>query len=236
MTLIISLDAYRQELSVRERAEATISKYIHDVRAFLAWCGVHYAEDLTKAQVLRWRDTQAQSSAPATVNAAVAAVNGFLRFIGRGDCCVRPLRVQRTLYRERRLELTREEYFRLLRAAERVSEQTVCMLETLCATGIRVSELRYITVQAVRQGFTTVRNKGKCRTILLPKRLQVLLKRYCKARKVISGPVFVGIHGQPVRCLAADEAAVHHSPGCAREGLPSQLAASVCSMLLSDTA
>ena len=198
MTLIISLDAYRQELSVRERAEATISKYIHDVRAFLAWCGVHYAEDLTKAQVLRWRDTQAQSSAPATVNAAVAAVNGFLRFIGRGDCCVRPLRVQRTLYRERRLELTREEYFRLLRAAERVSEQTVCMLETLCATGIRVSELRYITVQAVRQGFTTVRNKGKCRTILLPRRLQAQLKRYCKTRKVISGPVFVGRHAQPI--------------------------------------
>ena len=125
-------------------------------------------------------------------------MNGFLRFIGRGDCCVRPLRVQRTLYRERRLELTREEYFRLFHAAERVSEQTVCMLETLCATGIRVSELRYITVQAVGQGFTTVRNKGKCRTILLPRRLQARLKRYCKTRRITSGPAFVGRHGQPV--------------------------------------
>ena len=219
MSLMRELENYKQELLAQEHAEATISKYIHDVRAFLAWCEARHADSLTKAQVLRWRDTQAQASAPATVNAAVAAVNGFLRFIGRGDCCVRPLRVQRTLYRERRLELTRDEYFRLLRAAERVSEQTVCMLETLCATGIRVSELRYITVQAVRQGFTTVRNKGKCRTILLPKRLQVLLKRYCKARKVISGPVFVGIHGQPVRCLAADEAAVQCSQGCTGEGL-----------------
>ena len=198
MTLINSLDAYRLELSAQERAAATISKYIHDVRAFLVWCETQHAEDLTKAQVLRWRDTQVQGSAPATVNAAVAAVNGFLRFIGRGDCCVRPLRVQRTLYRERRLELTREEYFRLLRAAEQVSEQTVCMLETLCATGIRVSELRYITVQAVRQGFTTVRNKGKCRTILLPQRLQTLLKCYCMNRKMTFGPVFVGKHGQPV--------------------------------------
>ena len=96
------------------------------------------------------------------------------------------------------MELTREEYFRLLRAAERVSEQTVCMLETLCATGIRVSELRYITVQAVRQGFTTVRNKGKCRTILLPQRLQTLLKRYFKNRNMTFGPIFVGRHGQPV--------------------------------------
>ena len=198
MTLMNCLDAYKQELFVRERAEATISKYIHDVRAFLVWCEAQHTESLIKTQVLRWRDEQAQSSAPATVNAAVAAVNGFLRFIGRGDCCVRPLRVQRPLYRERRLELTREEYFRLLRAAEQVSEQTVCMLETLCATGIRVSELRYITVQAVRQGFTTVRNKGKCRTILLPQRLQTLLKRYYKHRNMTFGPIFVGRHGQPV--------------------------------------
>lgn len=116
-------------------------------------------------------------------HAAVAAVNGYLRFIDRSDCCVHPLRVQRTLYRERRLELTREEYFRLLRTAEQVSEQTVCMLETICATGIRVSELRYITVEAVRQGFATVRNKGKCRTILLPRKLQTLLIRFCKSRK-----------------------------------------------------
>ena len=198
MNLMNKLETYRQELYLQERAEATISKYIHDVRTFLIRCETQHAEFLTKAQVLHWRDEQARDSAPATVNAAVAAVNGFLRFIGRGDCCVRPLRVQRTLYRERRLELTREEYFRLLRAAEQVSEQTVCMLETLCATGIRVSELRYITVQAVRQGFTTVRNKGKFRTILLPRKLLALLKRYCKNRNVTFGSVFVGRHVQPI--------------------------------------
>lgn len=192
------LEAYRQELLAQERAEATVGKYAHDVQAFLSWCGVCHGEQLSKALVLRWRDAQAQERAPATVNAAVAAVNGFLRFIGRGDCCIRPLRVQRTLYRERRLELTREEYFRLLRAAARASEQTVCILETLCATGIRVSELRYITVQAVHQGIATVRNKGKCRTILLPRRLQTLLKRYCKSRRITSGPVFIGRRGQPL--------------------------------------
>ena len=107
MYLMKKLEAYRQELYLQERAEATISKYIHDVRAFLVGCGARHADSLTKAQVLCWRDTQAQNSAPATANAAVAAVNGFLHFIGRGDCCVRPLRVQRTLYREQRLELTR---------------------------------------------------------------------------------------------------------------------------------
>lgn len=202
MKMMNDLEGYIQELLAQERAEATIQKYVHDVRAFLVWCGSESVDRLTKAQVLRWRDAQAQCSAPATVNAAVAAVNGYLRFIDRSDCCVRPLRVQRTLYRERRLELTREEYFRLLRTAEQVSEQTVCMLETLCATGIRVSELRYITVQAVRQGYATVRNKGKCRTILLPRKLQTLLMRYCKSRRITAGHIFTGKHGQPVSRFA----------------------------------
>ena len=198
MTLNKQLEHYIRELALQERADATIQKYAHDVRNFIRWCGEDDGCRLTKDKVIRWRNDLAQTKAPATVNAAVAAVNGFLRHIGRIDCCVRPLKVQRMLYRECRLELTRKEYFRLLDAAGRVSEQTVCMLETLCATGIRVSELRYITVQAVRQGFTTVRNKGKCRTILLPRRLQARLKRYCKTRRITSGLLFVGRHGQPV--------------------------------------
>ncbi|MGN0745971.1 MAG: tyrosine-type recombinase/integrase, partial [Aristaeellaceae bacterium] len=198
MNLMKKLEDYAHELHNREHAAATIQKYVHDVKNYLGWCDARHLDSQSKDQVLRWRDAQAQDRAPATVNAAVAAVNGFLRFIGRSDCCVRPLRVQRRLYRELRMELTREEYFRLLRAAEGTSEQTAGMLEALCATGIRVSELRYVTVQAVRQGFATVRNKGKCRTILLPRRLQALLKRYCMHRGITSGPVFTGKHGQPL--------------------------------------
>ena len=131
MTLNKHLEHYIRELALQERADATIQKYAHDVRAFIRWCGEEDSRRLTKEQSLRWRSDLAQRKAPATVNAAVAAVNGFLRYIGRIDCCVRPLKVQRTVYRERRLELTREEYFRLLRAAERVSEQLTCMMETI---------------------------------------------------------------------------------------------------------
>ena len=201
MTLNKHLEHYIRELVLQERADATIQKYAHDVGAFIRWCGEEDSRRLTKEQSLRWRSDLAQRKAPATVNAAVAAVNGFLRYIGRIDCCVRPLKVQRTVYRERRLELTREEYVRLLRAAERVSEQLTCMMETICATGIRVSELQYVTVQAVRQGFATVRNKGKCRTILLPRRLQTLLARYCRAQRIVSGAVFCSRSGRPAsRC------------------------------------
>lgn len=192
------LEGYIHELCAQERATATIQKYVHDVREFLNWCGRQCIDSLSKEQVIRWRQEQEENKAPATVNAAVAAVNGFLRFIGRDECCVRPLKVQRALYRERRLELSREEYFRLLRTAERTSEQTACMLETICATGIRVSELRYVTVQAIRKGMATVRNKGKCRTILLPERLRSRLFQYCRACGLTSGPVFIGRHGQPI--------------------------------------
>ena len=107
MTLNKHLEHYIRELVLQERADATIQKYAHDVGAFIRWCGEEDSRRLTKEQSLRWRSDLAQRKAPATVNAAVAAVNGFLRYIGRIDCCVRPLKVQRTVYRERRLELTR---------------------------------------------------------------------------------------------------------------------------------
>lgn len=198
MKLMNQLEGYILELYLQERAAATIQKYVHDVRAFLSWCESQNIKRLTKAQVLCWRDAQAKDRAPATVNAAIAAVNRFLRFVHLDDCCVRLLKVQRTPYREKRVELTREEYFRLLRAASEVSEQTACMLETICSTGIRVSELQYLTVQAIRRGHVTVWNKGKCRTILLPERLRAKLIHYCKEHKIAIGTIFFGRQGKPV--------------------------------------
>lgn len=198
MKLMNQLEGYILELYLQERAAATIQKYVHDVRAFLSWCESQNIKRLTKAQVLCWRAAQAKDRAPATVNAAIAAVNRFLRFVHLDDCCVRLLKVQRTPYREKRVELTREEYFRLLRAASEVSEQTACMLETICSTGIRVSELQYLTVQAIRRGHVTVWNKGKCRTILLPERLRVKLIHYCKEHEIAFGTIFIGRQGKPV--------------------------------------
>lgn len=189
---------YIQKLIMDERAAATIQKYTHDICEFLQWHQSKCEENLSKLLVIQWRMMMEEKKNPATVNAAVAAVNGFLRYIGREDCCVRPLKVQRMLYRERRQELTREEYFRLLQTAAHVSEETACMLETICSTGIRVGELRYITVQAVQQGVATIRNKGKYRTVLLPEKLQVQLRRYCQLQGLTQGPIFINKRGEPI--------------------------------------
>lgn len=191
------LRSYLVSLREKERAESTIQKYAHDVAALLHNCGADDAVSLTKEQIIQYKQRLEEGRSAATVNAAIAAINGFLRFIRREDCCIKPLKVQTSPYRDRQRELTRAEYFRLLDAAKRRSEQTAYMIETICSTGIRVSELRFITVAAVNSGVATVRNKGKCRTIFLPTKLCADLKSYCRKNKITSGSVFIGRHGKP---------------------------------------
>lgn len=195
------LKSYILTLREKERAESTIQKYAHDVTALLQHCGADDAAGLTKEQIIQYKQWLEERRSVATVNAAIAAINGFLRFIGCEDCCVKPLKVQTSPYRDRQRELSRAEYFRLLGAAKRRSEQTAYMIETICSTGIRVSELRFITVAAVNSGVANVRNKGKCRTIFLPTKLCADLKCYCRRNRLTSGSVFVGRKGKPLnRC------------------------------------
>lgn len=192
------IQAYKDFLRAHERSEATIKKYIHDIQSFLAYNDALEAQAIEINQVITWKHHMETTYAPSTVNAAIAAVNGFLEFLGRGDCKVTPLKVQPAPFRSRRRELTRSEYERLLKAAVLVSEQTVCMLETICSTGIRVSELCFITVEAVRQGMAVIRNKGKSRTIFLPTKLSERLKRFCTKSGLHSGSVFLDRKGQPL--------------------------------------
>ena len=140
---------------------------------------------------------------PATINAKLAAVNGFLRFLGRPECCVRQVRRQRRVFREKGRDLSRSEYLRLVQAAKRQGRERLCLvLQTICATGIRVSELRFITGEAVRSGRATVSGKGKCREILLPGQLRVRLKAYLKHCGRWPGqpnaPVFLTAGGRPL--------------------------------------
>lgn len=195
------LNSYIVSLREKERAESTIQKYMHDITVMLRECGSADTISLTKEQIIQHRHWMEEHHSVATVNAAIAAINGFLRFIKREDCCIKPLKVQASPYRDRQRELTRAEYFRLLGAAKRRSEKTAYMIETICSTGIRVSELRFITVAAVNSGVATVRNKGKCRTIFLPTKLCADLKRYCRKNRLASGSVFIGRKGKPLnRC------------------------------------
>lgn len=196
------VQSYEGYLRIRERSEATIQKYIHDIRCFLEQYGICEAETMEKTKVIAWKHHMEASYAPSTVNAAIAAVNGFLEFLGRSDCKVTPLKVQPVAFRAQRKELTRAEYERLLKAAAHVSEQTACMLETICSTGIRVSELCFITVEAVRHGMAIIRNKGKSRTVFLPTKLCERLKKFCAQNSLHTGSIFLDRKGRPLSRFA----------------------------------
>ena len=187
---------YETALQEAEKSAATMEKYLHHVRQFVA----HDAgRRIDKALVLEYKTRLGKLYAPSSANAALAAVNGFLRFWGFESCCVKPFKVQKQVYCSEEKELTREEYVRLVRAAkEKSSERLALLLETICATGIRVSELPYITVEAVARGEAVVHCKGKTRTVFVPAALQKKLRRYLQSQKIQSGPVFITRTGKPM--------------------------------------
>ena len=187
---------YETALQEAEKSAATMEKYLHHVRQFVA----HDAgRRIDKALVLEYKTRLGKLYAPSSANAALAAVNGFLRFWGFESCCVKPFKVQKQVYCSEEKELTREEYVRLIKAAkEKSSERLALLLETICATGIRVSELPYITVEAAVRGEAVVHCKGKTRTVFLPAALQKKLRRYMQSQKIQSGPVFITRTGKPM--------------------------------------
>ena len=139
------------------------------------------------------------SHAPATVNSILAAVNGFFRFMGWKDIAVKLLKIQKALFCDERRELTRAEYARLVSAAQKVgNERLSLVMQTICATGTRVSELRFITVEAVTTGRAEICNQGKRRTVFLPGRLRRLLRKYLQKQKKTAGAVFTTRTGRPL--------------------------------------
>lgn len=181
---------YAKHLRTEERAPGTVEKYVRDARSFLHWLdGRPVSRDLAA----RWRDTLVERGlAPSTVNSMVAALNGLFAHLGLDECRVKSLRVQRRLFRDSSRELTRQEYRRLLDAARvRGQDRLALLMETICATGIRVSEVRSITVEAARAGRTDISLKGKIRTILLPSKLCRKLLRFARQQKTASGEIFL---------------------------------------------
>ena len=185
-----ALAAFAQHLQSRERSAGTIEKYLRDVEALEGWLD---GEPVTRERAAAWRDSLLdQGRAPVTVNSMTAAANQFFAFQGWEDCKIKALRLQRKLFRDDRRELTREEYERLLTAAHSLGrERLALLLETICSTGIRVSEVKYITVEAARAGKAEIALKGKLRTILLPGKLCRKLKKYARAQKTASGEIFL---------------------------------------------
>lgn len=190
------LNAFEKYLIESEKAQATREKYMHDLRCFAG-----YATDrlLDKPLVLEYKAFLEQTYAVRSANSMLAALNSFLRFMGWHDLCVKQFKVQKEAYCSEDKELTKAEYTAIVRAAkQKKNERLSLVVQTICGTGIRVSELQSITVEAVRRGEAIVSCKGKIRKIFIVKALQKKLLRYAAEQGIMSGTLFVTKGGKPL--------------------------------------
>ena len=178
------IQAYADHLRLEEKSAATVEKYLRDVRAFARWLE---GREITKERTAAWKTHLVERGyAPASVNAMLSALNSLLDFLGFGDCRVKFLKVQRRMFRDDSRDLTRSDYNALTAAAKAQNKTRLALLmEAICATGIRVSEVQYITVEAARAGRAEVALKGKIRTILIPSKLCRKLLKYAKQQKTL---------------------------------------------------
>lgn len=182
-------------LSREEKSTATQEKYLRDVQVFSAYAD---GNELTKELVVAWKKNLIERGyAVRSINSMLASINSFLDFIGLSTCKVKNIRIQRQTYCTEDKELTKAEYLRLLEAS-RKNEQLNLVIQTICGTGIRVSELRYFTVEAIRYGEVIVDCKNKTRTILVPGKLKKLLLDYAKRRNIRTGAIFINRSGKPL--------------------------------------
>ena len=193
-TITAYIKDFEFALMENEKSPLTIEKYLRDVRYFLVWLG---ERELVKAEVLAYKAHLVEHYAATSVNSMLSSLAGWLKFIGRGDCCVKTLKLQRTAFCTENRELSREEYVRLLKAAAK-DERLQLLMQTIATTGIRVSEHKFITVEAAKRGLAEVRCKGKIRTILLPRKLCKTLLAYTKKQGIRTGCIFCARSGKPM--------------------------------------
>ena len=188
---------YEKHLRLAEKSSSTIQKYLHDIKKF--YQQLPRGKELTKEVVIQYKESLAEQYAVSTANAILVALNGLFSFLGWFDCRVKPFKQQRCIFRDKERELSEKEYLSLLKAAKRKGNQRLFyIMETLCNTGIRISELQFITAEAVRTGTAVVNCKGKQRKVLLPQKLRKELQNYCKKNCITSGAVFITRTGKPI--------------------------------------
>ena len=192
-----SLERYHQQLIEDERSPETIVKYLRDIRHFFTFLSADKTVD--KETVISYKKHLSQHYKGSSANSMLVAVNGLLTFLGWSECRVKLLRIQRQNFRQADRELTKDEYQRLLHAAKlKQNERLYWLMQTICATGIHVSEHRFITVAAIKTGYARIVNKGKERIVFIPAELKGPLLRFCRSHGVEKGPVFVSRSGRPL--------------------------------------
>lgn len=199
MKRILTIDnikEYIRYLCQQEKATHTQKKYARDLKALFEFLPNGICE---KELLLNWKNYLCEHFAPSTVNSMIAALNGFLSYQNWNDLRIKPLKIQKVLFCQEEKELTKHEYQRLVKAARnRKNQRLSLVLQTICSTGIRVSELRFITVKAVETGRAEVVCKGKRRMVFLPDKLRISLKKYLNQKKIFSGSVFITRNGKPL--------------------------------------
>ena len=190
---------FKNYLRSDEKSENTIEKYLRDVRAFYQYAE---AKEISKSVVMEFKASLVTNYEITSANSMIAAVNAFLRFVGWVDCCIKQFKVQKKAFCSEEKELTKAEYIRLVNTAKQNgNERLNLILQTICGTGIRVSELQFITVEAVRKGEAVVSCKNKTRTVFIVRELQKKLLNYIKTKGITTGSIFITKSGKPMsRC------------------------------------
>lgn len=193
------LSEFESFLRAGERSKNTIEKYMRDVRAFYDFLD---GRQISKTAVMEYKASLAQKYEVTSANSMIAAINAYLRFVGRIDCCIKQFKIQKRTFCPEEKELTKAEYIRLVSTAkEKGNARLDLIIQTICGTGIRVSELRFITVEAVRKGEMAVTSKNKTRTVFIVRELQRKLLKYVRNMEITTGCVFITKTGKPInRC------------------------------------
>ena len=191
-----TIEKYRNYLIEEEKSQATVAKYIRDIKAFMIWLN---GRSIDKRIVIEYKEMLISEYKPSSVNSIISSLNSLFDYLGWYDCKVKTLKIQRQIFIQKDKELTKAEYERLLKVAKsKNNERLYYLMQTICVTGIRVSELKYITIEALNNRCAEISCKGKMRTVIIPKSLCKMLKGYIKARNIKSGSVFVTRNGKPL--------------------------------------
>ncbi|MBO5452538.1 MAG: tyrosine-type recombinase/integrase [Clostridia bacterium] len=190
------ISRFKEYLLSEEKSAATLEKYMRDINAFFVWLSGRIPD---KQKVLEYKEHLLSGYAPTSVNSMLSSLNSFFDFNEWYDLKVKTLRLQKKIFADENKNLTKDEYNRLLKTAKkRKNNRLFLVMQTICATGIRVSELKYITVEATKKGSTVIRCKGKMRQVFLPENLCRLLSYYIKEHKITSGSIFITKTGKPL--------------------------------------